>query len=585
MILLAPSALAATLSGTVIGADGAPLAGVDVVAYDARLNYAAARTTSDGGFRIVGVPAGRYRLRALPADTDPHPDRFLPSEWDFCTSEPVAVGDEDEVAGLDFALPAGGRLVGTILGSDGAPLPGLEVLALGQSDRSGLVSRLGTTDETGRFEVTGLDSDPDLPEPYALYFAADGWPRQYLGQSYRDDEAALFDVLVGEETDAGTSTALDGISVAGTVRGPDGPVASGTVYVYSASQVLSVAIEPDGTYFADGLPPGEVVPWAASDGLATTYYPDADRPGGRISALDEGTAVTDADLALPVESRLTITLAGEGDLSELSVLLYNDTYTVGRGAPVEEDGTVTIDALHPGTYFLFVYGSDLGYTDDYARDEAGELLAIVVDGETAVTVAPAPGASFSGTVRDETGAPVYGAYVYATTADGEDTEVAVTDADGVYALPGLVGGDFVLRASYAHYCPADAGWTTTWWPDARIEEDALPTSLAAGEARTEVDFTLARDDDHDGMGDAWERENGLDPARDDAAEDADGDGYVNVEEWALGTDPTGGGASPGGDCGSGCGSGAAALALVLPLALRRRRAACTGAPRSRAFRW
>jgi hypothetical protein len=39
------------------------------------------------------------------------------------------------------------------------------------------------------------------------------------------------------------------------------------------------------------------------------------------------------------------------------------------------------------------------------------------------------------------------------------------------------------------------------------------------------------DADNDGMADSWERGAGLDPAKDDAASDKDGDGYTNVEEY------------------------------------------------------
>lgn len=46
------------------------------------------------------------------------------------------------------------------------------------------------------------------------------------------------------------------------------------------------------------------------------------------------------------------------------------------------------------------------------------------------------------------------------------------------------------------------------------------------------------DGDGDGMPDAWESKHGLDPASaDDAAEDADDDGYTNIEEWLNGTAP------------------------------------------------
>jgi hypothetical protein len=45
------------------------------------------------------------------------------------------------------------------------------------------------------------------------------------------------------------------------------------------------------------------------------------------------------------------------------------------------------------------------------------------------------------------------------------------------------------------------------------------------------------DTDGDGMWDAWEVDNDLDPRTDDAHVDADGDGYTNFQEWEAGTDP------------------------------------------------
>jgi hypothetical protein len=40
-----------------------------------------------------------------------------------------------------------------------------------------------------------------------------------------------------------------------------------------------------------------------------------------------------------------------------------------------------------------------------------------------------------------------------------------------------------------------------------------------------------RDSDHDGMPDAWERDRGLRPDRDDSRGDKDDDGWTNVEEY------------------------------------------------------
>ncbi len=45
------------------------------------------------------------------------------------------------------------------------------------------------------------------------------------------------------------------------------------------------------------------------------------------------------------------------------------------------------------------------------------------------------------------------------------------------------------------------------------------------------------DDDNDGMPDTWELLYGLDPLKDDAADDPDGDGVSNINEYNLGTEP------------------------------------------------
>lgn len=46
------------------------------------------------------------------------------------------------------------------------------------------------------------------------------------------------------------------------------------------------------------------------------------------------------------------------------------------------------------------------------------------------------------------------------------------------------------------------------------------------------------DDDNDGMTDVWETAYGLDPLKDDAALDADGDGVSNIDEFHADSDPT-----------------------------------------------
>jgi hypothetical protein len=318
-----------------------------------------------------------------------------------------------------------------------------------------------------------------------------------------------------------------------------------------------------------------------------TYWPAADRPEGFFEVLEEGELAEGVDLTLPAEATLSGRLVGEGDLSGVTVLLYNDVHTVGRGAPVEPDGSFLLDRLWGGDYELFVYAADEGYLDDWVRGDDGEVqtfhLAPEADNDAGDIALP-EGAWVLGVVRDEQGAPVYGAYVYATQVGGDQSEVVATALDGSYTLPGLTAGAWDLYARYSPYCAADPGWVTIFWPGEVYEARAESVGLATGQRLEGIDFTLPTDDDHDGMGDGWEAEHDLDPTRDDSAEDPDGDGYTNLDEYLLGTDPQVAwrDEQPPCGCAAGGGRGAAlwALAGLVPIWRRRGRTLREPCPRA-----
>jgi hypothetical protein len=90
-------------------------------------------------------------------------------------------------------------------------------------------------------------------------------------------------------------------------------------------------------------------------------------------------------------------------------------------------------------------------------------------------------------------------------------------------------------------------------------DERIVADVRAGHARVIADPsevggwpTLApgtppADTDHDGMPDAWERQHGFDPTDSrDGPQDADGDGYTNVEEFLNATDPRSPAAAVGG---------------------------------------
>ncbi len=84
-----------------------------------------------------------------------------------------------------------------------------------------------------------------------------------------------------------------------------------------------------------------------------------------------------------------------------------------------------------------------------------------------------------------------------------------------------------LLATNASYCKIIQLASENGTNDNRGVGWTIPAATASGSVDT----------DGDGMPDAWEIANKLDPFADDASDDEDGDELTNAEEYALGTDP------------------------------------------------
>ncbi len=570
-VLAARGASAATVRGTVRGEDGEPVPGAVVAAYDAVLDGVQATADEDGTFALEGLHAGTWRLWAIPPEGDDHAARFLPDATGFCDSRALRLAAGDAVEDADFSLPLGASLSGTLLGPDGAPVAGAALTASPVDAPGTVLARSATADEDGAFTVRGLDARAGVSESWVVSVEAEGRPEQYLGGAYDEADAAVFTVEPAGAAEAGTWTLLAGITVTGTVTGPDGPAADAAVYVYAEGQIAVVATDADGRYEATGLPPGDVLPWVSTPGLAMTYYPDADRPTTFLSAPEEGAVLEGADIEAPAEAVFEAWFV-DPDTGEVlpgvSGLLYNDTFTVGRGAAAGEDGLLRIDRLSGGDYTLYAWGSESGHADDWVRGADGEPAVFTVEGEVdnaPVEIALPRAAWLAGEVVDEDGAPVVGATVTAVRADGA-WEQARTDEDGAWEVFGVPAGDWAAWAGYDTWCPEDADFVDTWWGDEPNPDWAPRIALAEGEGVEDLRITVPGDDDHDGMADSWESERGLDPERDDAAEDPDEDGYTNLEEYLLDTDPLRAAALP-----EPCGARGAWLLFLGALPARRRR--------------
>ncbi len=541
LLLLGSLALAARLEGRVLDSlDGTPIEGAWVVAYDARLAWTATQSDAEGSWALDRLHAGAFRLRVIAPSGDERVGRYYPSARGYCEAERLLLGEEETLAGLDVALARGGSLSGRVLDTLGQPIAGATLTATATSPSSiAGTTRAALSDEDGAFEIRGLDQGPGAETEWSLSLSAAGWPAQYLGapSGYLADEATVWASRPGEALDVGELVALDGIALSGQVEGPDGAVEGAVVYAYSGGQIQTLATDEAGTWQALGLPPGQAIVWASHPDIATTYYPDQDRPSGTIDADQEGLVLDGLDLLAPAPARLVLDFGPAG--AGVRAMLYNSSYTVGRGAGADDEGLLTIDGLHGGTYTAWAWGypADLLNTWLFADAQGSPgPIELLPQEDKRLPVELPPGARVGGRLLDDHGQPVYGAGVYLSAPSGQ-TWSTVSDADGAWTLGGLPAGTWFLDVRRGEYCASDEGLVPLVWPGEPHPIRIEPLHLGEGERREDLDLVIPRDDDHDGMSDRWEARVGLDPATDDAALDPDGDGLSNLEEYLLGSDP------------------------------------------------
>ncbi|MGC6509094.1 MAG: carboxypeptidase regulatory-like domain-containing protein [Myxococcota bacterium] len=568
---LIQSAHAGQIGGTVSHLD-APLNNVRILAIDSRLDGYEVYSDSDGNFQFENLPDGPYRIVAIPSEDSSAVARVYPNAKDICDGEIRYA--EDNPNAIDFNLPLGARLTGQLTYSDGRPVVNAPIVAepVEEQGAAGAVPRLGLTRSDGSFEILGLEN----AQPSSLWrciFEHETLPTQFLGRSYLEEEAISFDVHQQNSIDVGSHNVLEGVQISGQVSGLTSPIGITQVHVYSGSQVKTVQSNVSGFYSVAGLPPGEAIAWASPEGHATTYSPADDRPITFANVPNEGDILDDLHIQAPIAQQLNVILEDYEDGQPIvgaSVMLYNDTKTVGKGAPVNEQGLAEFDQLHSGLYSIQFFAENDGYSNGtHVDDDGHEILTDVLpEQETpTITLMLSTTAQVSGVITDDHGTPVYGADVYATK--GDETKRATSSRTGAYTLHGLETGDWSLSVQFSPYCSSDISYVTTYFQNTPNPNNIGKYTITTAEAET-LDWTLPLDLDWDAMGDAWEERHGLDTAFDDSGEDPDGDGISNLEEYWYNTDPMESNAVKGA-CGCQQGQAANLLVFLLPILGFRRK--------------
>jgi len=414
----------ATVSGTVVRADGSPAADalLSLVLPDGPPIPRAARTGPEGQFSYEGLTNGTYVLSAYArGEVLPEP-RVLEVE-----------GGETEVR---LELESGGSVRGVVQGSDGEPVSGAVVSLEDPSGSHGPCVRVG---DDGRFTFDALPLSA-----FTLSASLEGarWSRTRERVELSSASASVeLTVVIDDEVG----------SVEGRVVGSDGdPIPDVLVTVGGTGRGVtvgenSVLTDSAGGFQIDNVPPGpHALTAVAPDGAST-----------ELARVEPDSAALEVVLAKSASAAGTVAV-GEGVLPEVfEVAASAKGKRCAAEVFVSPQGRWTLEGLPPGPVtFAAVTG-----------EGRATAIANLVEGERLEGVVLELGhrVDIEGKIVDvHSGEPVADVIVVATAFDdgyeelGKAAEIAVglgptdkrqrTDAEGRFVIPKVPVGLLNLAA-------------------------------------------------------------------------------------------------------------------------------------------
>jgi carboxypeptidase family protein len=338
------------------------------------------------------------------------------------------------VIGMAIALPAGAAVTGLVIGTDGAPMANVRVVASSPQapfpapliEREAGPLAVATTDAKGAFTL-------DVPH------------NGVIDVKVRRDGFVPADVLALTDESVGTIVLRAAPMVEGRVTADGKPVANATVLVSSAVSMVRITTGADGRY---RIPDPRL--WAES--LIVTH-PDF------APAVQLQDAV---DFALQRGRRVSGKVVDAKGHPVAGALVDVDGLVPAKSAG---DGTFTIAHVHEHATLL------------RARSEKAVVVAPFVDGSPVLHVASA--STVSGVVRDTAKHPLAGIIVALT---GENVQAtAVTDAAGAFAFEGVPRGSYALSANAATFYEVENADVDTTGGD--VKRDLAAKRLAALDGR------------------------------------------------------------------------------------------------------
>lgn len=481
------------ISGRLIDVEGNPVEGLFL--------------TTDHGSGALAAADGTFTIPYLDPSQNPYavlvPDD---AQYAAATVADVTVLEGPSITQVgDVTVHRKATLTGRVVDGAGAPVPGVWANADG--------THVALTGGDGRFSIAGV-----TPGSLTVTFS---------GTESTAPTTAAATVAEGPgATDVGDVVVHAWSHITGAVTGDGAPV--GGISVSTADDAYSTTTAEDGTYDLK-VPDGShtVRVGTASDAYDPdteweTRYHDADPASATIDPVIVGPAATVAGVSVVLHRKATlsgtVTDARTGaPIESACVTVYwrrgGGDYTVidwVRGYPLLTDaqGHYTAPGIGSGTAYVLARVSTLdpgscggdamlftSYQSAWYGGRPAPNLANtrdpVADGATAVAVDTAAtstiagldvavtqraGATITGRVVDEHGAPVAGAVAYAASLANwalmQFDAAAITDGNGEFTLVGLPEGEIAVAIISFN----EQGEHYEWWNDRplTIDEHASP---------------------------------------------------------------------------------------------------------------
>jgi hypothetical protein len=428
-------------------------------------------SAADGSYVVRGLTAGSYYVQGYPDG-----DANVLSAWYAGTAvgshapgDAVPIDVQADVSGIDFSMPEGLRITGTVKDPEGHPVAGVTVAADGRPIPS---------DGTGAFQIVGL-----APGSYQLFVEPPDtgvFPSGYVADGIvqeSDEGATPVDVTTADVTGV-QITLFRGRTISGKVTAPAGtPI---EVSALDASIRYTFRAAADGSFTVRGLYPGSYhLLFAIPENGVDSQFPYGIFNGnGKVLTSQDHPGVA-----------INVTAGNVGGISAVVPTLPSIQGTVRdasgpvKGAGVHlcdpdrgcaavhaaADGTFRARNVPPGSYTIqagaaghvvIAYSAGRSIPDGFA----GTPVTMGTSTISVALVLPI-GGTISGSVTGAGSVPLPGIDVSASPTSGGIWEFgpggAVTGADGSFSVPGLQDGEYVIQASPDPYSDYRFGYWST----------------------------------------------------------------------------------------------------------------------------